>query len=160
MKVLTVGIGAEQIAKDLWENPKITNLTGSLQGKKRDGRKYDAVCSFMALQRVPNGVVHETQKSWSHVLILGGELHLFVPSLEWVAREILAEDPSPLLLSHMYGLQLEEAQYYLSGHTLRRIRVDLDAVGMSVEAARVGYYSMLVGEVEYKAEQHYVMARK
>jgi hypothetical protein len=160
VKVLTVGIGASQITKDLWEKPAITNLTGSLQGKKKDGRKFDAVVSFMALQRVANGAVHETLKSWRHVLRPGGELHLFVPSLEWAARELLAEDPSPLLLSHMYGLQLKEEQYWLSGHTLRRIRVDIDHVNMTVEAARVGYYSMDVGDTTYRAEQHYVLARK
>lgn len=107
-----------------------------------------------------NAAVHTTLKNWYHVLKPGGELHLFVPSLEWVAREIMAEDPSVLMLIHIFGPQSDEEGFWLSGFTMRRLRVDMDDVGFEVITAKVGYYSMIIGEQEVQAEQHYVVGRK
>lgn len=85
---------------------------------------------------------------------------MFVPSLEWVAREILAEEPSVLMLIHIYGAQRDEDTFWLSGYTMRRLRVDMDDVGFTVETAKVGYYSMVIGDQDVSAEQHYVVGRK
>jgi hypothetical protein len=112
------------------------------------------------LQRVSNAAVNTTLKNWLHVLKPGGELHLFVPSLEWVAREILAETPSVLMLIHIYGPQADENTFWLSGYTMRRLRVDMEDVGFAVTTAKVGYYSMVIGEKDVQAEQHYVVGRK
>ena len=95
-----------------------------------------------------------------NVLKPGGELHLFVPSLEWVAREILAEDPSVLMLIHIFGPQNDEMGFWLSGFTMRRLRVDMEDVGFAVATAKVAYYSMMIGGKDVQAEQHYVVGRK
>lgn len=116
--------------------------------------------AYQALQRVSNAAVHNTLKNWRHVLKPGGELHLFVPSLEWVAREILNEDPSVLTLVHIFGPQNDENTFWLSGYTMRRLRVDMEDVGFAVVTAKVGYYSMVIGGKDVEAEQHYVVGRK
>lgn len=116
--------------------------------------------AYQALQRVSNAAVNKTLKNWFHVLKPGGELHLFVPSLEWVAREILAEEPSVLMLIHIYGSQHDEDNFWLSGYTMRRLRVDMEDVGFAVTTAKVGYYSMVIGDKDVQAEQHYVVGRK
>jgi len=118
------------------------------------------VFAYQALQRVSNAAVHNTLKNWRHVLKPGGELHLFVPSLEWVAREILDEDPSVLTLVHIFGPQNDENTFWLSGYTMRRLRVDMEDVGFAVVTAKVGYYSMVIGGKDVEAEQHYVVGRK
>jgi len=118
------------------------------------------VFAYQALQRVSNAAVHNTLKNWRHVLKPGGELHLFVPSLEWVAREILNEDPSVLTLVHIFGPQNDENTFWLSGYTMRRLRVDMEDVGFAVVTAKVGYYSMVIGGKDVEAEQHYVVGRK
>lgn len=85
---------------------------------------------------------------------------MFVPSLEWVAREILAEEPSVLMLIHIYGPQNNKENFWLSGYTMRRLRVDMEDVGFAVTTAKVGYYTMVIGEKDVSAEQHYVVGRK
>lgn len=99
-------------------------------------------------------------KNWLRVLKPGGELHIWVPSLEWVAREILAEEPSVLMLVHIFGPQADESGFWLSGFTMRRLRVDFDDLDLQVVTARTAYYSMVVGGQDVKAEQHYVVGRK
>lgn len=80
--------------------------------------------------------------------------------MEWAAREILSEDPSPLTLIQLYGTQQNEDNFWLSGHTLRRLRIDMEEAGFTVEAAKVGYYVMSVNGKDERAEEHYVLGRK
>lgn len=83
-----------------------------------------------------------------------------MPSLEWVAREILAEDPSPMMLVHIFGPQATEEGFWLSGFTMRRLRIDMDDVGFHVITAKVAEYEMVIGGTEFTAEQHYIVGRK
>lgn len=122
--------------------------------------QYDVILAYQVLNRVSNAAVHNTLLNWRNALKMGGELHLFVPSLEWVAREILNEEPSPLMLVHIFGVQNTEENFWLSGHTMRRLRVDMPDAGFAVAAAKVGYYSMVIQGQEFTAEQHYVVGRK
>jgi predicted SAM-dependent methyltransferase len=114
----------------------------------------------MELQRVSNAAVHDTLLNWRNVLKVGGELHIMVPSLEWMAREILNEDPSPMMLVHIFGVQSTPEDFWLSGYTMRRLRVDMEDAGFAVEAAKVGYYTMNISGQEHTAETHYVLGRK
>jgi len=118
------------------------------------------VFAHNALQRASNFAAVDILKSWYHVLKPNGELHVFVPSMEWAAREILSEDPSPLTLIQLYGTQQNEDNFWLSGHTLRRLRIDMEEAGFTVEAAKVGYYVMSVNGKDERAEEHYVLGRK
>ena len=143
----------------MWMKAKVKNLNGSIEPNKYHKKKYDAVIAYHALQRTINANVVQLIKSWKRCLKPEGELYIFVPSLEWAAREILAEDPSSLLLVHIFGDQGDENHYHLSGHTLRRLRVDLTRAGMKVTSAKTGYYISGLGGKEYRAEQHVVTAR-
>ena len=159
MRVLTVGTGSEKLAKELWPESTLKIAT-SLQFPKGWGGQYDIVLAYRALQRVPNAAVNKTLKNWYHVLKPGGELHLFVPSLEWASREILNENPSPMTFITIFGTQMNEETFWLSGYTMRRLRVDMEDVGFKVEVAKVGYHSEIINEQEFQAEQHYVVGRK
>jgi len=143
----------------LWPGSILKTAT-SLQFPEGWAKKYDKVFAYQALQRVSNAAVNTTLKNWFNVLKPGGELHLFVPSLEWVAREILAEDPSVLMLVHIFGPQRDEETFWLSGYTMRRLRVDMEDAGFHVTTAKVGYYSMVVGGKDISAEQHYVVGAR
>ena len=159
MRVITLGIGSDKLAKNLWPESTLKTAT-SLQLPKSWKDQYDKVFAYQALQRVSNAAVNSTLANWFNVLKPGGELHLFVPSLEWVAREILAEEPSVLMLVHIFGPQADEETFWLSGFTMRRLWVDMEDVGFAVTTAKVGYYSMVIGDKDVQAEQHYIVGRK
>ena len=160
MKVLTLGIGSEKLAKNLWGEAGTIKTTKSLTLPKGWKEQYDVILAYQVLQRVSNAAVLTTLRNWRNALKPGGELHIFVPSLEWVAREILNEEPSPMMLIHIFGVQNTEENFWLSGFTMRRLRVDLPDAGFAVKTAKVGYYSMNIQGVEFQAEQHYIVGRK
>jgi hypothetical protein len=122
--------------------------------------QYDTILAYQQLQRVTNAAVMDTLKNWRNALKPGGELHIFVPSLEWACREILNEETSPMTFIHINGVQNNEENFWLSVFTMRRLRVDLPDAGFEVVTAKVGYYSMVIEGQEFRAEQHYVVGRK
>lgn len=97
---------------------------------------------------------------WARVLTDGGMLHVLVPSLEWCARQILAEQPSKALLAMLYGGQDTPWNVHWAGFTMRKLRADFEKIGLSVVAARVGQRSVVVDGQIILGEQHYVCGVK
>lgn len=98
---------------------------------------------------------------WIRCLKEGGELHILVPSLEWAAREVLSENPSPAVYAQLYAGQVNQWDVHLTGFTMRKLRQLLQKNGISVNVARTGVYHIRVGTFgEFEAEQHYVAGVK
>ena len=153
MKILAIGDGADQVARQFWEDAQI-DKTEIKPGKKR--ADYDAVVSYHAL---PSVSIHENLSAvnaWVECLKDGGELHLFTPSLEWAAEQILSESPSPALPLHLYGHQRRQGEFYVSGYTMRDLRYLCDKAGLAVKHARAGTYT--IGE--HECEMHLVIGVK
>lgn len=153
MKVLAIGDGADQVARQFWEDAQI-DKTELRPGKKRTD--YDAVVSYHALPSVSIRENQSAVNAWVECLKQGGELHLFTPSLEWAAEQILAEEPSPALPLHLYGLQRRQGEFYISGYTMRDLRYLCDKAGLAVKHARAGTYT--IGE--HECEMHLVIGVK
>jgi hypothetical protein len=128
--------------------------------RNRDRGRFDAMISIDDLVHVQNAGVIPVLKEWREALNDDGYLHLFVPSLEWAAEQLLEEEPSPMILAHIYGFQDKPDAYRVSGFTMRRLRRDLDVAGYSVENATVGTNALVMDNNVEEVGQLYVRARK
>lgn len=157
MRLLAIGKGAGEFGKELF--PDFTIDTTSLKpSKKQVG--YDAILAFHVLNRVSYRDYGKTIGNWLDALKPDGELHLFVPSLEWAAEQVLSEEPSPLLMRHLFGAQTAEDEFSISGMTLRTARDILANAGVAVTHAAAGTYALTFDGKEYQADHMYILGKK
>ena len=149
MKVLAIGTGAGDLCAQFWPEAEIDTAM-----KPPKTGNYDGVVVLNALQLQPYRKVKDYLKKCYSLLKEGGELHVFCPSLEWAAVQIISENPSPILLKHLYS----DGQK--SAFTLRQLRELFRSAGIPVKAARVGQNTVRVGENTYAAEQHWIVGYK
>lgn len=154
-RILAVGLNSIAAAKSLFGDIKVDGVDQFPDDVRKKGY-YDAVLSYMSLCVGSYRIAQKTLLKYSKVLKEGGELHLFVPSLEWAADQILSEEPSKILLIHLFGEQTCGLDTYRSGFAMLDLRNLLPAVGIEVVAARAGEYT--IGE--YTAEMLYVSGIK
>jgi hypothetical protein len=158
MRILAIGVGAEDLARMIY--PDATIDVSRINVSKKNENLYDALLSRNALQMVENAKVVDVLKRWYACLKQDSEIHVFVPSLEWAAEQILAEDPSPLLLYHLFGGQKTNQDVNKSGFTMRRLRAEMDRAGIPVTHASVGNYEAIINNQVIVGEQHLVIGIK
>jgi hypothetical protein len=140
-KILAIGEGAQDLARDLYGQNEIETTTLT-PGKKRTD--YDAILSYMALPRVPFRSVEEVAKTWMDALKVGGEMVIFVPSLEWAAVQVLTPsgERNPALILHLFGAQNKPTEYYSCGFTMMDLRSLCTKIGLAVTHASTGEYML------------------
>lgn len=141
------------------------DYAGFTELKTRKTNYYDTVISFHYLNTLGMREYNEHLAKLYKVMKPEGVLTLFVPSLEWAAEQILAENPSPITMVHLFGYQKDKHEFYRSGYTMRALRRDLDKNGFAVSHAKVGFYELeLAGAdgkpVPVEAAQHVLIAVK
>ena len=151
-KVLTLDV-------DVKMNPDIradaANMPEQLRGK------LDGLIASHVLEHFSYWKTDKVLKGWIDCLKEGGELHILVPSLEWAAREVLSERPSPAVYAQLYAGQVNEWDVHYTGFTMRKLRALMEQCGISVHTARTGVYHVRVGNMgEFEALQHYVAGVK
>lgn len=141
MKILAIGEGAAGLARELYQQADVDTTTLT-PGKKR--ADYDVILSYMALPRVPFRKLEDVAKSWLEALKAGGEIVIFVPSLEWAAVQILTPDRerNPALILHLFGSQTKPGDFYSSGFTMMDLRALCSRVGIAVTHASTGEYAI------------------
>jgi ubiquinone/menaquinone biosynthesis C-methylase UbiE len=124
--------------------------------------KLDGLMASHVLEHFSYWSTEDVLKGWVRCLKPGGELHILVPSLEWAAREVLSENPSPAVYAQLYAGQVNQWDVHLTGFTMRKLRKLMENVGINVHTARTGIYHLRVGtiEKEFEALQHYVAGVK
>jgi hypothetical protein len=137
MKILAIGTDAANVARELFGEGDIDS-TPLLPGKKRSG--YDALLSYMALPKVSYRQADAHMSAWLEALKPGGEIVIFVPSLEWAARQIFTTPRSPAFLPHLFGVQDKAGEGYMSGYTLLDLRSICFRAGLAVTHASTGEY--------------------
>lgn len=151
--------GAKILTLDVDENfkPDIVADAGDLPPELFG--KFDGVLASHVLEHFSYWRTIEVLKSWGSLLKPGGELHILVPSLEWAARQILSEQPSPATISHLYAGQTTPWDVHLNGFTMRKLRQLFEHIGLNVRIARTAPYPIRAADGNvYEAEQHYVVA--
>lgn len=153
MRVLAIGVGAAQVARQFWPEAEI-DKTGLIPGGKRTD--YDALIAYHALGRIAVRECGAALKSWLDCVKPGGEIQLYSPSLEWAAEQILSESPSPAAIFHLFGTQINQENFYVSAYTLRDLRTLCERAGLSVIHARAGLYTIN----EHECEMHLIIGKK
>jgi predicted SAM-dependent methyltransferase len=103
------------------------------------------------LQCAPDQEVMATLAGWRRTLQAEGEICIMVPSLEWAARQIRSEKPSPMTLLHLYG-PTADGLFHKTGFTMRRLRAFMEQAGFAVSLARVNEYTVVVNDEEVSAD--------
>lgn len=85
-----------------------------------------------------------------------GEFWVFVPSLEWCAKQILSDHPSPGVLPSLYGAQDNEWQFHKNGFTLRGLRTVLTEAGFIPR--HVFHTEMTINMVDTNGKRYAVKA--
>lgn len=175
LRVLDVGSGADSYAPKFWPGAEVLTLdadagthpdvVGDLFSVPEPDNSFDRILLSHVLEHVEYKRVHEALVELARLLAVGGELHIFVPSLEWAARQILSDQMSPATIMHIYGLQSTPWQYHKAGFTLLALRGVVGGAGLNVAIARRSIYHITgtnaQGEpVDFEAEQHYVVGVK
>jgi predicted SAM-dependent methyltransferase len=123
--------------------------------------KLDGLLASHVLEHFSYWKTDEVLAGWIRCLKEGGEIHILVPSLEWAAREVLSENPSPAVYAQLYAGQINQWDVHLTGFTMRKLRALLEKSGISVNVARTGVYHLQVGKVGvFEAMQHYISGVK
>jgi predicted SAM-dependent methyltransferase len=180
--ILDVGAGKDSVARQMWGAEKNVTIT-TLDIRKDVGAdvvgdisaalpaslmgKFDIVLAHHVLEHVQLAATPRAIANMAMALKPGGKLHLYVPSLEWAAGQILDEEkPSEVLLYHLYGSQENPAMFHKSGFTIPLLRPLLEKAGLAVRQARIEPYEISVQTraepkpVAHKAAQIHLMGVK
>lgn len=99
-------------------------------------------------------------RHWESRLQDGGSLHIVVPSWEWEAREVLSENPSPVVFGHSFAGNVNQWDVHKCMFTMRNLRRLFEKVGLNVVIAKTGVYHVHYDGKDYPADQHYVCGIK
>ncbi len=151
-KILTLDVDKEQkpdIVADAADMPP------ELYGK------LDGLLASHVLEHFSYWSTNKVLAGWVKCLKEGGELHILVPSLEWAARQVLSENPSPAIYAQLYAGQVNQWDVHLTGFTMRKLRQLFEKEGLAVHTARTGIYHLNVSTLGvFPAEQHYIVGVK
>lgn len=172
LQVLEIGPGGKPQAQLIWEDAEITtfdanpeiepDILGDARFLKRDleGRKFDVIFASHILEHIPWWECDRVLSDWVTCLNDGGSLHIVVPSLEWAAKQILAEKPSRALIPHLYAGVCNAWDVHVNGFTMRHLRAKMEKAGLAVAQARTGEYHIRAGAEVLPSEQHYCAGYK
>lgn len=119
---------------------------------------YDLVVMDHVLQLASRMQVAQLIKIYKMALKIGGDLVIFVPSLEWAASLIATnDDPPATAYFSIYGGDNEP---HLSGMTLLWLRALAQQAGMHVKQATGEWYLARIGEDEEKVMQNVLIATR
>lgn len=172
--VLEIGANLKPQAQfvDQWQGAKFLTLDVDEQMKPdiladaedMPPELYDKLDGLLASHVLEHFSYWKTDKvldGWIRCLKEGAELHILVPSLEWAAREVLSENPSPAVYAQLFAGQVNQWDVHLTGFTMRKLRQLMQKHGINVNVARTGIYHVRVGTMgEFEAMQHYVAGVK
>lgn len=177
MRVLDVGSGSKEIARKHFPEAEVIISLDIDPATEPDvladitlplpadyWAQFDVVHLSHVLEHINWAQVIGTLRNLRELLKPGGELHIYVPALEWAAMEILKPKASNVLMSHLYGSQSSPWQYHRSGYTLPMLRQLMALVGLTVIQAgqsKLGIRWAQGEEVEnYTSLQNVVVARR
>jgi predicted SAM-dependent methyltransferase len=167
MKVLEIGPGPKPQAQDVWPEAELITIDANPEAKATyqiDARtapeelygQFDHILASHVLEHFPWHQTTTVLKEWGKMLAPGGDLNIVVPSLEWAARQILSEHPSPATIPHLYAGVVNAWDVHLAGFTMRHLRVIMESSGYRVTLARSGPYTIMAKGSPYQAEQHFI----
>lgn len=167
--ILEIGANVKPQALYLYPNDKIVimDVDESLKpdivmdaGKMEYKNKFDAILASHVLEHFPYHDTIDVLKKWKDALKTDGKLHILVPSWEWTARQVLAENPSKAIWGHSFAGLTNEWDVHKCMFTMRHLRILFDKVGLDVEEAVTTKYTLMIYGERMEADQHYIVGVK
>lgn len=114
------------IIADMWDLPY------------KDG-EVDVIFAAHCLEHISKFKVVITLKEWERVLKIGGKLQIIVPDLVWACKWWLEHPYNNWAMDTIYGNQLHEGQFHMTGFTPDIMRFYLEETpGLKLE--KVEYF--------------------
>lgn len=149
-KIYSLDIDPEQ-------KPDFVGDAASLPSELTD---LDGIFASHVLEHFSYWESENVLKHWASRIKDGGSLHVVVPSWEWSAREVLSENPSPVIFGHSFAGNVNEWDVHKCMFTMRYLRRLFEKIGLNVVIAKTGVYHVHYNNVNYPAEQHYICGIK
>jgi predicted SAM-dependent methyltransferase len=105
---------------------------------------FDIVHSAHTLEHISRAECGTVLDEWIRVLAPGGELRINVPSLEWVAKQILAGKLGTDELNVLYGQQEYAENYHQNGFTTASLTALLKEKGLTEQQVTHKGYNLIV----------------
>src|SRR5574339_443576 len=122
---------AKVVTLDIDEKQKPDILADAAELPKELLGKFDGLLASHVLEHFSYWHTERVLKGWVDCLKDGGELHVLVPSLEWAAREVLSENPSPAVYAQLFAGQVNTWDVHYTGFTMRKLRMLMDRIGIN-----------------------------
>lgn len=87
-------------------------------------------------------------------------IHIFVPSIRWIAKQWWQEDVPPSVRPMLFGEQSGQFDIARNAYTLREFRAMFDQAGLAVVKAKTGIMELEIQGEPYQAEQIYIAGLK
>ena len=157
--VLILNPHSEELAKQFWPDGELTTWTGNpLRPPSNYKNRFEHVFAYQVLQLAWNDEAQEVLERWQACLKEGGELHIFVPALEWAVNSYNIDDQPKNLWGHLYGFDKKQPHHGI--WDMRLLRADCMRADLAVVEARAISYEIEIGGESYQAGLHYVHAVK
>ncbi len=170
--VLDVGSGTTGLARKAFPNARLTGvdiLTDVGADLVHDIRQplppdmelsFDIVFASHVLEHIPRTEVTDVVRNLARVLLYGGLLWAVCPSLEWAARELLRDKPSPAVLPVIYGGDDKAHDAHRVGFTMLMLRQLMNQAGLIVRDAFQGEFVVMMAGKTFPAVQNIVVAMR
>lgn len=173
-RILEIGAGPKPQAHLLaeYEEAEIVYLDINPQSENLDviadatlflpfaDESLDGIFASHILEHITFWREFATIVDWARCLKDDGVLHVLVPSWEWVARQVLSEQPSRGLKPLAFAGQTNPWDVHLNMFTMRQLRAMFDKAGLSVTRAITGPLEIMAAGERVTVEQHYIAGRK
>jgi len=172
-RVLDVGHNGHGYAAQLFPHAQVVTLDApgkdadicvdltSEEFRALEVAPFDAIIMFHVLEHIPIGQVQSVGTKLASMLKDGGALYVTVPSIEWIAEEIIAESNNRAVPWALFGGQRDDWDFHKSGFTLPALRAWMTLSGLVVHTAARGKFNIILNDGEvYVAEQNYVVGVK
>ena len=172
LNILDVGCGEGSIAQGFWPEATVHRLDADPEVNPdtvHDLTKklpeylhlnFDIVYASHVMEHLPRGEVIQAFLNLREALRVGGEMWIVVPAMEWAARELLKDNPSPVVQPFIYGSQDNEYQYHKTGYTLVMLRSLFSKLGLITRKAYQTDFYIDWGDKRFTAKQNIIIGLK
>jgi hypothetical protein len=146
MKVLDLNQDGIAVSQPQFPDAEIEAVAFADIDKWYDSTKYeryDAIVVGHVLQLVERRVMPDFMKMLKGLVRDMGEIHIYVPDLDWAARMLIENKPNPLIQYALYG---NEKFPHRSGFTLLWLRQLVEGADIIVRHSTMSGYGVKVGE--------------
>lgn len=122
--------------------------------------RFDVVFMSHVLEHIERQYLRTTLENCYNLLQKNGELWLYVPSLEWACREIMAGRETIVIAGALYGGQKDVWDLHKAAYTLPALKDLVRSFPFTIRKAGLGKYLSIVNGVTYECYQNLVVGVK